>query len=382
MKNFVPVTLLLILSVASVVNAFSYSFPSIDASSKDAQAKDFYLGVTFGGNTTQEGKMLIDKVKDYTNVFVIDSTQILKNETSLIELGDYAVDSGLNLIVYFPVIIDGNLTGARLETVKERWGDDLIGIYLYDEPGGKQLNVGNWAGDLYGPAFNATTYSEAADQYVSQVSAIPGMKELKDLGIPVITADFGLYWFDYLAGYDCVLAEFGWNNSRPLQVSLVRGAANVQQRQWGVIITWEYMQSPYIEDGQKLLDDMMYAYNEGAEYVLVFNYPQNVSQYGILTEEHFAALEQFWSNIHTERDTAPQSLQVEVATAFAIPKDYGWAMMIPSDNIWGIWPSADDTATQVSQTIVSLLSNQEPKVDIIYNDPAFNIESQYEEVYF
>ena len=34
---------------------------------------DFYFGVAFCGNTTQEAKLLIDKVKDYTNLFVLQS---------------------------------------------------------------------------------------------------------------------------------------------------------------------------------------------------------------------------------------------------------------------------------------------------------------------
>jgi hypothetical protein len=327
----IPIMLLLILIGASLADNHLPSLANIDANSKYAQASDFYVGVTFGGNTTQEGKILVDRVRAYMNVLVIDSTQILRNETALIELGDYAVASGLHLIVYFPVIIDGKLSGARFETVKERWGDEIIGVYLYDEPGGKQLDYGNWAGEQYGPAFNATTYSEVADQYVSQLSAIPGMSKLKSLGIPAFTADYGLYWFDYLAGYDCVLAEFGWNNSRPLQVAMVRGAANVQQKQWGVIITWEYRQPPFIEDGQKLLDDMMFAYNSGAQYVIVFNYPQK-GEYGILQNEHFEAMKQFWNSIHGETHTDSHPLQVE--TVLVLPKDYGWGMMIPNDSVW------------------------------------------------
>ena len=36
-----------------------------------------YFGVSFNGNTTDEAKLLIDRIKDYTNLFVIQSGPIL-----------------------------------------------------------------------------------------------------------------------------------------------------------------------------------------------------------------------------------------------------------------------------------------------------------------
>jgi hypothetical protein len=48
--------------------------------------KDFYVGVTFTSNTTAEAKLLVDKVKNYTNVLVVDSGPVSKNETSLNEI--------------------------------------------------------------------------------------------------------------------------------------------------------------------------------------------------------------------------------------------------------------------------------------------------------
>jgi hypothetical protein len=31
--------------------------------------------------------------------------------------------------------------------------------------------------------------------------------------ITLFTSDYALYWWDYLSGYDLVLAELGWNNT-------------------------------------------------------------------------------------------------------------------------------------------------------------------------
>ena len=59
------------------------------------------------------------------------------------------------------------------------------------------------------------------------------------------TSDYALYWFDYKAGYDTVFTEFGWNNSRQMDIALCRGAATVKGKDWGAIITWTYDQPPY-----------------------------------------------------------------------------------------------------------------------------------------
>ena len=51
--------------------------------------------------------------------------------------------------------------------------------------------------------------------------------------LKLFTADYALYWFTYQGGYDVILAEFGWNHSRPLNIALARGAATMQDKEWG-----------------------------------------------------------------------------------------------------------------------------------------------------
>ena len=88
---------------------------------------------------------------------------------------------------------------------------------------------------------NVTTYDEAANAYVNSLSSVQSMQDLKTLGIPAFTSDYALYWFDYLAGYNCVFAELGGTREQPdneiQQIDLCRGAADVQGKQWGAIIT-------------------------------------------------------------------------------------------------------------------------------------------------
>jgi hypothetical protein len=64
----------------------------------------FLVGVTFGSNTVREAKLLIDKVKDYTNLFVVDSWDISTNETAMDEICEYAMKADLNVMVYFDFI--------------------------------------------------------------------------------------------------------------------------------------------------------------------------------------------------------------------------------------------------------------------------------------
>ena len=96
----------------------------------------------------------------------------------------------------------------------------------------------------------------------------------QDTGQAVLTADYGLHWFDYRVGYDAVLAEFGWNNSREQQVALFRGAARAHDKDWGAMMTWTYSGPPYIGSGPELYDDLVLAYNNGEKYAVVFSYPQ------------------------------------------------------------------------------------------------------------
>lgn len=63
-----------------------------------------------------------------------------------------------------------------------------------------------------------------------------------------------------------------------MNVALCRGAATVQNKDWGVIITWTYNNPPYIESGEELYNDLIYAYKNGAKYVAVFDSNENYSK--------------------------------------------------------------------------------------------------------
>jgi hypothetical protein len=179
----------------------------------------------------------------------------------------------------------------------------------------------------------------------------------------LFTSDYALYWFDYKAGYDAVFAEFGWNYSRQLNAALCRGAATVQNKEWGAIILWTYTAPPYLESGPELYKDLVLAYDNGAKYVLVFDSNVDYTQ-GILKEEHLQALQQFWQYA---RENPRKSNQVGARVACVLPNGYGYGFRGPSDGIWGLWAS-DALSYNLSMSIGGLLEEHGTKLDIIYDD--------------
>ncbi len=340
-----------------------------------------FFGISFGGQNASEAKLLIDKVKNYTNFFIIDSWDLATNETALTEVCDYAADAGLDFMVYFSfvsrVVYPWHQTWLGM--AKQRWGDRFLGVYLFDEPGGNQIDTGGWNEDVKEIFKTATNYSDAANIFVESLSSINSTLDLKRMRIPMFTSDYALYWFDYLAGYDTIFVEMAWNHSRPQQIGLCRGAANVQGKEWGAIITWTYDTPPYMASGPRILDDMLIAYAAGARYVIVFNYyeiPDN-NPYGTLGDEHFLAMQQFWAFIHQHPEDHGKT---EGNVALVLPKDYGSGLRSSNDSIWGLWP-ADSLSSVIWDKMNMLTDEYGLRLDIVYNDSRFAL-TRYSKIYY
>jgi hypothetical protein len=341
---------------------------------QSASDPPFYVGVEFAysGNLS-DLKGLVDQVKNYTNLFVIGSLDITANETVLNQACDYVVGSGLHLIVLFTESTKYNYSIFDwLTNAPQRYGDKFLGLYRFDEPGGNQLDNG--------PSMsvtNATDYTDAANQFTDNVGVV--VKYYLNYSHNVFTSDYGLHWFDYSTGYSAVFGEFGWNNSRPLQIALCRGAAAAHNKDWGTIITWEYDSAPYLESGAQMYQDMVLAYQNGAKYVLAFDYPQ-IGEYGILTEEHFAALKNFWTYVQSHPNDYGS---IKADAAYVLPTDYGFGFRSPADVIWGLWNS-DSLSQKVWDDTSLLLAQYNTHLDIVYNDPNYAnaIQSSYQELYY
>jgi hypothetical protein len=337
LKKKLAVALVLLLSVSAI--AF---FAQNYSASKTENEEQCYVGVAFCGNTTAEAKLLIDRVKTYTNLFVLQSGPISENETATNEICDYAVNSGLSIVVYFgdlnPRLLQERGLLWRLSwlsSAQERWGEQVLGVYLYDEPGGIYIDY-TWTEQDILPR-NATyadlTYDSIANQYRDDFQNFDqGFITAKNSTLDVFVSDYTLYWFDYSAGYDIVLAQIGWNHTMEQDIALLRGAAQLQNKNWGAIITWKYDQPPFLDTGKNIYHQMQSTYESGAKYSVIFNYPNiEGNEYGVMADEHFEALEQFWHDVVKNPNVTQGSIEAEAV--LVLPKNYGWGMRHPEDRI-------------------------------------------------
>ena len=457
-KIFLSLAIICMIFVSLIT---AIGFTSLTGNNKEHEP--FYVGVSYGGNNIPDAKTLIDKVANYTNLFVLQSGYLKNDAAAVNEIGDYAVSKGLHFAAMFDVI--GNAQNAEwIGTAKQRWGEMFVGVYLGDEPGGKMLDVsttftlqgitvnksnngtvsyddGNECLIAFFPNdkitvqksndtftsepdpnnssitisntlsnTNMTTYlpngsvtlretltstinkvftgglpfghydagnsyqvlrdnlytmengsvriaQEENYQQVKSKNPIPDGNAAANLYInktkepidnlrnqwnistgdfPIFTTDYSLYWWDYKSGYDMVLAQLGWNNSVAQEIALVRGAANLQDKSWGTILTWKYTQAPYLANGNEIFDQMKTSYENGAQYVILFNYAKDMSgPYGTLQDDHFQALECFWNEV-VQNSTVIYG-GVKAQAALVLPENYGWGMRNPNDRIWGIW---------------------------------------------
>jgi hypothetical protein len=318
---------------------------------------DVYVGVDMSyGDSVTEAKRLIDEVSPYTNLFVLGCKGITYNTTRLNEACQYIVDKGLDFIVYR----DTSLRNASwTEMANQKWGKHFLGYYAFDELGGWQIDMHEWRMVL-----NANNYTDAANSFVNMSSwYLNRFSRFRNTTqFNLYTSDYALYWFDYAAGYDTVFTEFCWNYNRQLNIALCRGAANAHGKDWGVIITWTYDKPPYLESGEKMYEDLVLAYNNGAKYILVFDGNEGWTS-SVLKQEHFDALKRFWSYIkENPRQIKPASDRI----AYVLPKDYGYGFRGPNDRIWGFW-GADNLTNKVCSDINNLLAIYDEKLDIIYD---------------
>ncbi|MCW4016106.1 MAG: hypothetical protein NWF06_07040 [Candidatus Bathyarchaeota archaeon] len=452
MKKVAVIAVLLVLSLLLVV-VFSF------LSSPSSEQEPFYVGVTYCGESVEEAKLLVDKVKDYTNVFFLQSGELQKSPDNVTEIGDYVVSCGLQFVVYFGT--DSTwLMKMWQDTYDGHWGDQFGGIYFGDEHAGKMLDgemfvyeqetqssVRKMAdGTITGYKMDANTsvtykqdgtvmtrpvnapvnssyvttyyvngtvtvmteetgsvhtveegsvdapytyeelwsvrpfqsYDETAERFIDECSF-----ELNRYGpsdFSYFTSDYALFWFDYKSGYDTVLAQVGWNQTVAKDVALVRGAAELQNKTWGVIITWKYNNPPYLDSGEAIYEQMVMAYENGAQYVVIFNYaPDMQGPYGTLQEEHFVALEQFWNEVVQSSQVRHGSVKADAV--LVLPENYGWGMRHIDDKIWGLW-AADENSQQIWDLSCSLLEQYGTGLDIVYDDPQFPVEGKYSHVYY
>ena len=331
-------------------------------SSSDTGQVDVFVGVDAAYDNMESIKSLVDEVKAYTNFFVIGSSGITLDEARLNDTCQYLNDSGLHFAVYMHTTNESDQY-QWISNAKQRWSSYFSALYAYDEAGGHQIDYD----DPYTlvRAEEASDYLDAADKYVANLAAI--LAEYQPHDLPLITSDYVLYEYDYRGGYDVVLAEYAWNHSRPLNTALCRGAATIHGKEWGVMITYTYDEWPYLANGTEIYQDMVTAYQNGAKYIVLFDYAKNQDTnvtHGILQGEHLEALEQFWQYAKEHPRT---NQPVNERIAYVLPADYGYGFRGPNDSIWGLFP-ADDQSSKIWNDVNTWVNQNEPAIDVIYED--------------
>ena len=375
---------LLILTIAMVLILAVSIFATTNTLLEERSQPEFFVGVemAYANATFSDVKELVDEVKDYTNLFVIGSPEISKNQTLLNMTCDYIAGAGLNFVVLFTDTSQyaiGSEPSVWIPKAREKYGEKFLAVYRYDEPGGRVLDR------VHDSLINETVVGEprnhsyAAGTYVEFLYA--HLAYYLYVSPSVLTADYGLYWFDYKGGYNTVLAEFGSNHSREVNVGLVRGAARAFGRDWGSIITWTYTNAPYIKSADELYRDLVLSYRSGAKYSVVFNYPK-IGRYGILTEGregHLEALKDFWVYLQSN----PQEYGVERGeVAYVLPAGYGFGFRSAVDHVW-LW-DADNWSRKVWEDANRLVGQYGSRLDIVYDDPETfgDIAVRYNKLFF
>lgn len=461
MKRMFAVLTIFIITVASVAAIFAINnFPSV------LVEYDKFVGVTYCGSTVDGGKLLIDKVKGYTNLFVLQSGTLQRDLKSVEQLGDYAISKGLYFLPYFGSYLPPSFSGW-VGNVTQKWGTRFLGVYYDDEIGGRMLDdnvqlgtdsaensimktrygdivVQNPEGvvihyeiggvvnvfepanssnsliinrtettDVYATFFpngtinvvksdtstttNSQTFNWSTSTTYEDLMNLRPLKDANEIAerfeannrdniqnlsnlTKVFTSDYALYWFDYIAGYDVVLSQIGWNISVPQQIALARGAANLQNRSWGAVISWKYDTPPYLDSGTEIFNQMRTAYETGAKYIILFNYYEGEENpYGTLKEEHFITLQDFWNKVFKNPDEIHGSTKAE--TALVLPKNYGCGLRWQEDKIWGVL-LPDENSRQILNVVQSSVAKKGFLLDIIYDDSEFPTTGKYQQIIY
>ncbi len=326
---------------------------------------NFYVGVDVAFGGVAEAKSMIDRVSSFTNLVVFGSTQVSWYLDRVNDTFKYAYDRGLSIVSLPPSVGTWSSEYGNWDDwyayAQNTWSSQVLGFYYLDEPGGRTLD-GNFSTAWNQYTGYPTSYANAASKFTAGVSDFVNNLKPHSCSTKAFTSDYGLYWYDYKAGYDTVFAEFGWNYSRQINVALCRGAAAAENKDWGAIITWTYTQAPYIESGDQLYHDMVLAYDNGAKYIVVFDSDEN--GHSTLTQEHFDAMQQFWNYAQSNQ---PKTVAKSDRTAYVLPDAYGFGFRWPTDHIWGIW-QADALTSNITVSVGALLNQYNESLDIIYDD--------------
>ena len=355
---------------------------------KPSVEPEVFVGMDIGYGDEQTAIKLIDKVANYINLIILGSLEVTMDTEALTRVCDHLYQKNLYFIIYIASAEQGYTPprGPSSEffvQAAQKWSHKFLGVYIFDEVAGKLLDGAHSVDVTNATNYNdaATIYTHHLDFYLDNIT-----QYYQNAEFPVFTSDYALYWYNYLAGYDVVFAEFVGTNSRQIAAGLCRGAAKTLNKDWGIIITWSHLES-FVEDPDQLYHDMVLAYQNGAKYIIVFNSPgfdddgahPPLTEYGALTSQHLEKMQQFWNYLQTQ----PKTDNYPANTAYVLPSDYGSGLRGPEDKIWGKW-EADSISPQILSDIDLLLQTHVLYLDIVYETQIGNtpINLPYDKLLF
>ena len=132
---------------------------------------ELFVGVSVAHYNLEEIIEIADKIQSYTNLFVVGSTGITYDVSKLDPVCTYLYEKGFFFLIYMhPTDNISSLEVQRqwVEKAKKLWGQQFIGLYAFDEPGGRQVDNDQYvvieeAGD---------NYTDTAEKYVTELSNI------------------------------------------------------------------------------------------------------------------------------------------------------------------------------------------------------------------
>jgi hypothetical protein len=338
-------------------------------SQKAASTPEVFVGVSVAYGNETAVYAVADAVYVYANLIIVGSLNVTQDTAALTRVCNFLYQKGFYFIVYVGFSKTDFLPprgpdSGFLSTASVRWGDKFLGVYLFDEAGGRQLgSTDKIIPSVPNSTFDAKDYTYASEAFVETLTGAltinvdwfnPSLVQSQ-----LFTSDYALYWYDYLSGYGTVFSEFVGNQSRQIAVALDRGAAHVLGKDWGVMITY---QDNGPENATQLYSDMTFAWQSGAKYIVVFDgNSTDASSNGVLTQAHIDAMKQFWN--YTKTNTRSDEYPADMA--YVLPADYGFGLRSSSDTIWGLW-NADALSTKVWNDANSLLATYGNNLDIIY----------------
>ena len=70
------------------------------------------------------------------------------------------------------------------------------------------------------------------------------------------------------------------------------------------MITWKYNETPYLDSGDQIYNQMLTSYEAGARYITIFDYPYDKgNEYGTMTNDQFNAMQRFWNDVTQKKFT-------------------------------------------------------------------------------